>query len=141
MASPTAFLIVTGSICLAVALVQAWLLVGVYSSDDSPLLKIIPGRSDLLKSHIDYLMMSQFLFIFFLMYRGLDISPPAWVIAATCIGAFFNPFAFFVRALRPSFLKAPPVPFTIMITVSCILTTVGFGVTLWKFAQAAMALI
>ena len=68
---------------------------------------------------------SQFLFIFFMLSKALGIELPGWVIACACIGAFFNPFAFMVRAIKPSYLKQPALPFTLMIVVSCILTTVG----------------
>jgi hypothetical protein len=134
------YLVLTGSLCLIVALIQSWLLVAVFSSDSSPVSKIIPGRQDLLKSHIDYLMMAQFLFIFFMLYRALGLTPPGWVIACLSIGSFFNPFAFFVRAIKPSYLKEAPALFTAMITASCILTTVGYGVSAWLFARAALAL-
>lgn len=128
--------VLVGALCLFVALVQAWLLVAVFSSDTSPVLRLIPGRQDLLKSHIDYLMMAQFLFIFFMLGKTLTVALPGWVVASTCIGAFFNPFAFFIRAIKPSYLKQPALPFTLMITVSCILTTVGFAATAWHFAAA-----
>ncbi len=128
--------VLVGALCLLVALVQAWLLVAVFSSDSSPVSRLIPGRQDLLKSHIDYLMMSQFLFIFFMLSKALGIELPGWVIACACIGAFFNPFAFMVRAIKPSYLKQPALPFTLMIVVSCILTTVGFAATAVLFAGA-----
>ena len=64
MASQNIYLVMMGSLCLIVALIEAWLLVAVFSSDDSPVSRIVPGRQDLLRSHIDYLMMSQFLFVF-----------------------------------------------------------------------------
>jgi hypothetical protein len=136
---PTQYLLLIGSLCLGVALIQAWLLVAVFSSDESPMLKLIPGRKDLLKSHIDYLMMAQFLFIFFALFRTLEITPPTWVLLSLCIGSFFNPFAFFVRALRPSYLKTPPILFVATITLSCILTTVGYGAAAWLISRAALA--
>lgn len=133
------YLLIVGSLCLAMALIQAWLLVAVFASDDSPMLKFIPGRQDLLKSHIDYLMMAQFLFIFFMLFRTLALVPPTWVLVAMSVGSFFNPFAFFVRAIRPTYLKAPPVVFTATITVSCILTTVGYGAAAWLIASTAFS--
>lgn len=133
------YFVLTGSLCLIVALIQAWLLVAVFSSDNSPVSKIIPGRQDLLRSHIDYLMMAQFLFIFFMLYHTLSLTPPLWVVACVCIGSFFNPFAFFVRAVKPDYLRNAPMAFIGMITVSCILATVGYGTSAWLFAQAVLA--
>lgn len=127
MAVPSYYFVLTGSLCLIIALVQAWLLVAVFSSETSPVSRVIPGRQDLLKSHIDYLMMAQFLFIFFMLFRVLELTPPLWVVACVCIGSFFNPFAFFVRALKPHYLRNAPTAFVGMITASCVLTTVGYG--------------
>jgi hypothetical protein len=110
-----------------------------FSSENSPLAKLIPGGKDLLRSHIDYLMMAQFLFIFYGLYRFMSVTPPVWVVVALCFGSFFNPFAFLVRAINPSFLKAPPVLFKLMLTVSCVATTVGYGATAWMLAHAALA--
>lgn len=134
-----AYFVLAGAICLAVALVQAWLLVARFASDEGPVARLIPGKQDLLRSHIDYLMMAQFLFVFYALYAHFALSPPAWLVMATCIGSFFNPFAFFVRALRPQYLKSPPAAFMAMITLSCVLTTVGYGATAWLLARAAFA--
>jgi hypothetical protein len=133
------YFVVTGSLCLIIALIQAWLLVAVFSSETSPVSRIIPGRQDLLKSHIDYLMMAQFLFIFFMLYRVLSLTPPLWVVACVCIGSFFNPFAFFVRAVKPDYLRNAPMAFVGMITVGCILTIVGYGASALMFARAVLS--
>jgi hypothetical protein len=133
------YFVLTGSLCLIIALIQAWLLVAVFSSETSPVSRIIPGRQDLLKSHIDYLMMAQFLFIFFMLYRVLSLTPPLWVVACVCIGSFFNPFAFFVRAVKPDYLRNAPMAFVGMITVSCILTIVGYGASALMFARAVLS--
>jgi len=135
----TQYFVLVGSLCLLVALVQAWLLVVRFASDTGPLARLIPGRQDLLRSHIDYLMMALFLFVFFLLYRAFAVTPPMWVVVSACIGSFFNPFAFFVRALRPDYLKRPAPMFTAMITTSCILATVGYGTSAVLFARAALA--
>lgn len=132
------YFVLMGSVCLGVALVQSWLLVAVFS-DNGPVSKFIPGRQDLLKSHIDYLMMSQFLFIFFVLLKSLAVAPPLWLVAAVCIGSFFNPLAFFIRAIRPSYVTQPPLPFTAMITISCILTTVGYAAVAWIVAREVLA--
>jgi len=134
-----AYFILAGAICLGTALIQAWLLVGRFASDEGPLARLIPGKQDLLRSHIDYLMMAQFLFVFYALYAYFSITPPVWVIAATCIGSFFNPFAFLWRAVRPHDVRGAPGGFVPMITVSCILTTIGYGATAWLLTSAAFA--
>jgi hypothetical protein len=139
MPAHSIYLVLTGSLCLLIALIEAWLLVAVFAAEDGPMAKIIPGRLDLLKSHIDYLMMSQFLFIFFLLYRTFELTPPLWLVAAICIGSFFNPLAFLIRAVKPGYLKNAPVWFTAMITLSCILTTVGYAGSAYLFATAVLS--
>jgi len=134
-----AYFILAAAICLGFALLQAWLLVARFASDVGPVARIIPGKADLLRSHIDYLMMAQFLFVFYALHQYLAVAPPAWLVAATCLGSFFNPFAFMIRALRPHYLTNPPPPFMIMITLSCLATTVGYGATAWLLAGAAFA--
>ena len=133
------YLALGGAICMTMALIEAWLIVAHFSSEDGPVAKFIPGGKDLLRSHIDYLMMAQFLFVFYGLYRFMSLTPPLWVIAAMVVGSFFNPFAFLVRALKPDYLKAPPGAFKAMLTVSCVATTVGYGATAWIIASAAFA--
>jgi len=133
------FFVLTGSLCLIVALIEAWLVVAVTAAENGPVAKLIPGRQDLLRSHIDYLMMSQFLFIFYMLFGHFSVAPPVWLVACVCLGSFFNPLAFLIRAMRPAYLKQPPAPFTIMITVSCLLTTIGYAASAVILARAALA--
>lgn len=134
----TKYLILIGSLCLIVALIEAWLLVIHFSSEDNPVARLIPGRQDLLRSHIDYLMMSQFLFVFFALYSYFKVVPPVWLVICLCLGSFFNPLAFLIRAMNPSFLKEPPAPFKAMLGVSCLATTVGYASTAVIFVNAVM---
>ena len=111
------YFVLTGSLCLIIALIQAWLLVAVFSSETSPVSRIIPGRQDLLKSHIDYLMMAQFLFIFFMLYRALALrrrcgSSPACASDRSSIHSLFS------CARETHYLRNAPMAFVGMITVS-----------------------
>ncbi|MCI4678775.1 hypothetical protein K9U39_00640 [Rhodoblastus acidophilus] len=135
-----AFLAVGGAVCLSVAIIEAWLIVAHFASSDGPVARLIPGGRDLVRSHIDYLMMALFLFVFYGLCRVMPFSPSLWIIAALCFGSFFNPFAFFVRAAKPGYLEAPPVWFKLMLTISCIATTVGYGVMAWTIAGASLAI-
>lgn len=55
-------LAVAGSLCLTITLVLAWCLLGVRSS--AFMKKVFPSYQELLKAHIDYLLMSGLLIIF-----------------------------------------------------------------------------
>lgn len=117
--------LLTGSLCLTIALVQAWLLVFRFSSEHGLVARWIPGKEQLVKSHIDYLMMSMFLFIFFLLSKAIA-TPAGWAVIFACLGAFMNPLGFFLRALKPSLLSKPTNGYKAVMTLSFLFTTVGF---------------
>lgn len=139
MANNIDSLLIAGSLCLLMALIEAWLLVARFPSDDSAIARLIPGKQDLLRSHIDYLMMAQFLYVLYGLFRLLAVSPNGYLLLAILIGSFFNPFAFLVRAIRPHYLKQPSLTFKIMISTSCLLTTLGYGAAALLIASAAIA--
>jgi hypothetical protein len=92
-----AYLAVAAAVCLTMALIEAWLLLGRVSAKDGSLARLLPNTKDLLSSHIDYLMMALFLFAFYGLFRVMGIAPPDWLVAAACFGSFFNPFGFLLR--------------------------------------------
>ena len=59
-------LALVGSLCMTIALILAWCLVGVRTTGFMK--RWFPSYQYLLKSHIDYLMMTGLLFIFFLLF-------------------------------------------------------------------------
>ncbi|MDO9270447.1 MAG: hypothetical protein Q7T96_15185 [Methylobacter sp.] len=138
------FLVAFAGLCLAIALAIAWVLGVTLFFPDGVLAGHLVERADIIKAHIDYLMMSQFLFIFFLLFRQYAIDPPAWVVAACCFGAFFNPLSFLVRGLtpKPSVVSAIPVEahFPFQAGLSFTLTTVGFLTAIALVVRAAWKL-
>lgn len=115
--------------CLAIALALAWVLGITLFFPDGALAGQLVERADIIRAHVDYLMMAQFLFIFFLLFRQYAIDPPIWLIAACCFGAFFNPLAFLIRGLsaKPAVPAIPVEPhFPLQAGISFTLTTVGF---------------
>lgn len=119
--------LLTGSLCLTIALAQAWLLVFSFMSEIGLVARWIPGKEQLVKSHIDYLMMSMFLFIFFFLSKAL-VVPAGWAIICACLGAFMNPLGFFLRAVKPSLLSQPTLAYKAIMALSFLLTTTGFMV-------------
>jgi hypothetical protein len=122
------FLLGFATFCLAIALCIAWVLGVTLFFPNGYVASLIVERPDLIRAHIDYLMMAQFLFIFALLFRQYAIVPPRWVIGAACFGAFFNPLAFLLRAIHPkvdpSIVVEPHFP--VQAAVSFSLTTIGF---------------
>ncbi|BDV33087.1 hypothetical protein [Methylocystis iwaonis] len=137
---PLAAFALSASACLFVALIEAWLLL-ITAKGSGAASRWIPNIKDLLKSHIDYLMMALFLFVFFGLFRLLAVVPPGWVVASACFGAFFNPAGFLVCALRPSYVVSPPGAFLAWMLLSCVATTVGFAAAGWMIAAAALTAI
>ena len=134
----TASMAIGAATCLWVALVQAWLIVVSYANREGLVVRIIPGSRDLLRSHIDYLMMAQFLFVFYVAFRFMALVAPVWLVAVLVFGSFFNPFAFFIRAMRPHYLEKPPGWFKGLLAISCSATTIGYAVVAYDIVIAAV---
>lgn len=135
------YLIITGSLCLVMTLLEAWILVIVFTHPEGAVAKRIPGAQDLLKSHIDYLLMSILLFVFYLLFDHFLIEAATLVIVAMCLGSFCNPLLFLIRAIKPGLKEQPTVAFHLAMFVSCSLTTVGYASAAWLVARAALAVI
>jgi len=128
-------LVVAGSLCMTIALVLAWCLVGVRSSSFMKL--IFPSYQYLLKAHIDYLMMSGFLIAFFLVLAHFRLSMPPLIVLSMISGSLMNPVGFLVLAVRPKTNQHPASPFGVIMACSFTLTTVGYAGAAWSIARAA----
>jgi hypothetical protein len=133
------YLAVTGSLCLMLALIEAWLLVALATNPAGGLSRWIADFADLVKSHIDYLLMALFLFVFYLLFAHFTIAAPVWLVAAMCLGSLGNPALFLVRAMKPEFKTEPTAWFRILMGSSCVLTTVGYAGGAWLVGWGALA--
>jgi hypothetical protein len=118
-------LVVTGSLCLTITLVLSWCLVGVRSS--AFMKKLFPGYQYLLKAHIDYLLMTGLLMIFFLLFGYFQTSPSAFIVLPMCLGSFMNPVGFLLLAMKPNLSQHPASPFGMVMACSFTLTTIGYA--------------
>lgn len=132
-------LVVIGSACLMLALIEAWLLVIIFTNPDNSLSKLIPGSQDLIKSHIDYLLMSLFLFVFYTLFAHFQIRPSLFLIVSMCVGSLGNAGLFLIRAMKPSLKPEPTAVFRLVVGVSCLLTTIGYFGGAWLVAASAIA--
>ena len=128
--------VVVGSLCLLITLVLAWCLAGVRSS--ASMKRIFPGYQYLLKAHIDYLLMTGLLMIFFLLFNHFRVSPPPLVVIGMCAGSFMNPIGFLALAMRPGLRQQPTSPFGAVMAGSFTLTTIGYAGAAWSIGQAAL---
>lgn len=135
------YLVLTGVLCLFLALLEAWTLVSLSSNPAGALANWIREARDLLKSHIDFLLMSLFLFVFYLLFGHFQVKVPAFVLLAMCLGSIGNPLLFLIRATHPAWKDEPSPGFRLMMAGSCLLTTVGYLGGAWLVGRAAAALI
>ncbi|MCC2607571.1 hypothetical protein [Planctobacterium marinum] len=92
---------VAASVCLIMALLEAWLLTAARYLKWRWVKKVFPNYRDLVRSHIDYLIMSAIIFVVFLVLLQLQINPPSLILWLTLIGAIYNPFGFILQAIKP----------------------------------------
>ena len=123
-----------GSLCLTLALILAWCLVGVRTTGFMK--RWFPSYQYLLKAHIDYLMMTGLLFIFFLLFAHFRLTPPPLIVVAMRIGSLVNPAAFLALAIKPGLPQRPASVFGATVTCGFVLTTIGYGGAAWVVARA-----
>jgi len=129
-------LVVAGSLCLTITLVLAWCLVGVRSS---PFMKkLFPSVPYLLKAHIDYLLMTGLLMIFYLLFAHFQVPISPVILVAMSVGSLTNPAGFLALAIRPDIRQIPASPFGAIMAVSFTLTTIGYAGAAWSVAHAAV---
>ena len=129
-------LVVVGSLCLIITLVLAWCLAGVRSS--AFMKTLFPSYQNLLKAHIDYLMMTGLLMIFYLLFNHFRVSPPRVIVLAMSVGSFMNPVGFILLAIKPALSQKPTSAFGTVMAGSFTLTTIGYAGAAWSIGQAAL---
>jgi hypothetical protein len=134
MHADTGLLAVVGSLCMMLALALAWCLAGVRSSH--LVKKCFPNPQNLLKAHLDFLMMTGLLFTFFLLFEHLRLTPPTAIVMAMSLGSVGNPVGFLALAVRPDLRQQPATPFGALMVLSFSATTVGYGGAAWCVAHA-----
>ncbi len=92
---------VTGCICLLVSIFEGWIMALIRYLKIKPLIKIFPGYRYLVRSHIDYVMMSILLFVIYLTLLALEVSISKLAISALIVGALYNPSGFILQAINP----------------------------------------
>ncbi len=129
-----AALAAVGSLCLTFALILAWCLVGVRTTGFMK--RWFPSYQYLLKAHIDYLMMTGLLFIFFLLFTHFRLTPPPLIIVAMSVGSLVNPAAFLALAIKPNLPQRPASVFGATVSCGFVVTTIGYGGAAWVVARA-----
>ncbi len=118
-------LILFGSLHLIFALFLAWVMIGKLHFRNFYFFKSVKSYGDLVKAHIDYLLMSLFLLIFFEVYMSLKLVPHILPVSLAIYGATVNPLGFLIPAFFPKTAKFSTV-YRIFLYSGHVATTVGF---------------
>ena len=129
-------LVVTGSLCMLVTLALSWCLVGVRTS--AFMKSLFASYPNLLKAHLDYLMMTGLLMVFFLLFTHFQVSPSPLIVWAMSIGSFMNPVGFLLLALKPNLSQHPASPFGLLMSGSFTLTTIGYAGAALSIGRTAL---
>jgi len=89
--------------------------------------RCFPNPQYLLKAHLDFLMMTGLLFVFFLVFEHLRLTPPMAIMVAMTVGSMGDPSGFLALALKPDLAQKPTTPFGAVMVLSFTATTVGYG--------------
>ena len=121
------YLLAVGVICMLFSLALAWLASLIVYVKFRPLKRAFPATHQLIRAHIDYLLMSLLLFVSYFLSEHLSLSLPTFIVALTCIGAIYNPFGFIFLAMKPELANPKTVLEKTKILIGFLPATIGFG--------------
>lgn len=124
--TPMLWLLVVAAGSVLVSLLEAWLATLIVYGKVNALKKVFPATHNLIRSHIDYLMMATLLSITYFICHHLAIELPLWVIIILCFGAIYNPFGFLLKAIKPQAGNAETVFGRVLVCAGFLPTTIGF---------------
>lgn len=121
------WMLITAAVALLISLVEAWLATLIIYGKVGFLKKIFPATHNLIRSHVDYTIMTALLgFTYFaIIHLGIDL--PKSIIVILCIGVLYNPFGFVIKAIKPDAGNSDTLGGKIMVCVGFLPATIGFG--------------
>lgn len=121
------WLLVTAAGVMLFSLLEAWLATLIVYGKVAFLKKIFPVPHNLIRSHVDYLIMTALLCVTYFTCLHLAIELPKWLIITLCFGVIYNPFGFFIKAIKPNAGNAETPVGRVFVCLSFVPTTIGFG--------------
>lgn len=118
---------VAGALCLSAALIEGWIMALIRYLKIESVKKLFPGYRCLVKSHIDFAMMAALVFAVYVLLTRLELSLSRVAISALVMGALYNPFGFFLQAIKPELAESNATLLKIGILLGFIPATYGFG--------------
>lgn len=136
MTSEIYLLPLAASICLLMALIEAWFMTMVRYFKLTSIKALFPGYRDLVRSHVDYLMMTALVFSMYLALVELSIQPPNVILWLVFIGALYNPFGFLLQAVKPELGDADTFLSKVGIAIGFLPLSIGLG---WSAVMVIVA--
>lgn len=121
------WLLATAALAMILSLALAWVATLIIYGQVHAIRKIFPATQNLIRAHIDYLMMATLLIAFYFACIHLGIALPAAVIAILCFGVLYNPFGFILKAINPKTGQSDTLAGKILVCSGFLPATIGFG--------------
>ncbi|WP_299732613.1 hypothetical protein [uncultured Endozoicomonas sp.] len=123
------WLLITAAIAMLISLVEAWLATLIIYGKVEFLRKIFPATHNLIRSHVDFTIMTALAGVLYLIITHLNLEIPDWVITIFCIGVLYNPSGFIAKAINPEMGGANTTFGKVMVCLGFVPATIGFGYT------------
>lgn len=120
-------LIGAAAVCLLISLVLAWLGSLILYAGLEPLKKTFKAPHQLIRAHIDYLLMTGLLAVTFFLCLHRQIILPTAIVWITVLGAFYNPLGFIVLAIKPDMANPQTTGEKLFILIGFLPATIGYG--------------
>lgn len=130
------WLLITAAIALLISLFEAWLATLIIYGKIGFLKKIFPATHNLIRSHVDYTIMTALVGFIYLALDHLHIELPKTIIVILCIGVLYNPFGFVLKAINPKAGNSDTVMGRIIICAGFLPATIGFGYSMIAILNA-----
>jgi hypothetical protein len=132
-------LLITAAVCMLISLGLAWLASLILYLKLARLKRIFPATHQLIRAHIDYLLMFGLLVITYFLSTHLELVLPMWVIALLCLGSLYNPFGFIILAMKPKMANPETTAEKARILIGFLPATLGYGYVMISVIAALTA--
>jgi len=121
------WLLITAAGVTLFSLALAWLGSLIIYGRIEALRKIFPATHNLIRCHVDYLIMATLLGLVYFSCLHLGIVLPTVMVVVLCIGVIYNPLGFIFQAMDPNFGKSESVAGRLFVLTGFLPATLGFA--------------
>jgi len=121
------WLLITAAIAMLISLVEAWLASLIIYGKIGFLKKIFPATHNLIRSHVDYTIMTGLAAVLYFVITHLELQIPNAIIVIFCVGLLYNPAGFIAKAMNPKAGNSDTVLGRIIVCACFLPATIGFG--------------